>query len=359
MTAKLYTKNTWVDEVLADDARYDIKEDDGTPIQETVQVVLSTGVTTAGSPVNASRMNNLENGLDAVDTLLAILNELPDGTMLNGKITPSVASNDLTVAIKTNAGTDPSASDPVKIKIEGTWRTITAALSVTAAAATNWFGSGGTGFATVERKYYVYVGYNATDGVTLGFSPINPAYQYSDFNTTSTAATYCKISTIANAAAADKYANVGRFSATLSAGAGYTWSVPTFTPNNLVQRPCHEPDSGTWTPTVGTTAGADAAAASGQGQFMRVGRVVTGSLSITIDSTTAGTQAKVYFTLPFPSNLTNAVQLSGSISGPNVAGFLDHGTVHGDPTNDRAEVEIIPSTANNRSYYIIFQMLIL
>ena len=30
------------------------------------------------------------------------------------------------------------------------------------------------------------------------------------------------------------------FGATLSAGAGYTWSVPTFTVNNLIQRPIYE-----------------------------------------------------------------------------------------------------------------------
>ena len=52
--------------------------------------------------------------------------------MWNGKIVPSVASDNLTVALKTHAGTDPSATDPVYVMIGGVVRTITSALSATA-----------------------------------------------------------------------------------------------------------------------------------------------------------------------------------------------------------------------------------
>jgi hypothetical protein len=51
---------------------------------------------------------------------------------------------------------------------------------------------------------------------------------------------YCAISTISNAAAGDYYELIGRFAATLSAGAGYTWSVPTFTGANLIQHPIYQ-----------------------------------------------------------------------------------------------------------------------
>lgn len=162
------------------------------------------------------------------------------GFLLNGKIVPSVASNNLTVAIKGMDGNDPSASNPVYCRIGDTVRTITSALSVTKNAGTNWFNAGSAGLATKEIDYFVYLGYNATDGVVIGFARIPYPNEYDDFSATSTNEKYCAISTVTNAAAGDDYENVGRFAATLSAGAGYTWSVPTFTNKNLIQRPIYE-----------------------------------------------------------------------------------------------------------------------
>ena len=171
----------------------------------------------------------------------------PDGTVWNGRILPSVTSNNLTLALKTFAGTDPSATDPVYVTIGGTVRTITAALSVVTNAATNWSNAGGAELATKEHDRFAYLGYNATDGVVIGHSRIPYANLYSDFSATSTNEKYCAISTIANAAAGDNYVNIGRFAATLSAGAGYTWTVPTFTSANLIQRPIFETRKLTWT----------------------------------------------------------------------------------------------------------------
>lgn len=162
------------------------------------------------------------------------------GLMYNGKISVTVASNNLTLAVKTLAGNDPSASEPVYVYIGGAWRTITSALSVTAAAGTSWCNAGSAELATKEIDYFAYLGYNATDGVVVGFSRIPYATVYSDFNTTSTNEKYCRISTITNAAAGDEYVVIGRFAATLSAGAGYTWTAPSFTAANLIQRPIYE-----------------------------------------------------------------------------------------------------------------------
>jgi hypothetical protein len=160
--------------------------------------------------------------------------------LINGKIVPTVASNNLTVAIKTLADTDPSATNPVGIWIGNNLRWITGALSIAANAGTNWFASGSAELATREIDYFVYAGYNATDGITLGYARIPYAKLYSDFNTTTTNEKYARISTITNAAAGDNYVNIGRFAATLSAGAGYTWSVPSFTNKNLIQEPIYE-----------------------------------------------------------------------------------------------------------------------
>jgi len=187
-----------------------------------------------------------------VDALTRYSNlSLATGQMINGKIVVTVTSNNITLALKGADGNNPSASNPVYCKIGGVIRSVTAALSVTKNAATNWCNAGSSELAAKEIDYFAYLGYNATDGVTLGFSRIPYACQYSDFSTTTTDEKYCAISTITNAAATDYYNVIGRFAATLSAGAGYTWSVPTFTATNLIQRPIWETRWLYWLPTWG------------------------------------------------------------------------------------------------------------
>jgi len=177
---------------------------------------------------------------NAISTFANRAFSAPEGFLFNGKIVPSVASNNLTIAIKTLAGTNPSSTDPVYCRINGVVRTISSALSVTKNAGTNWCNAGSSELATKEIDYFVYLGYNATDGVVIGFSRIPYGSQYSEFSTTSTNEKYCAISTITNASSTDYYNVIGRFAATLSAGAGYTWTVPTFTAINLVQKPIFE-----------------------------------------------------------------------------------------------------------------------
>lgn len=179
------------------------------------------------------------------------------GFMINGKVSVTVASNNLTVAIKTLAGTDPGAADPVYVRIGDTVRSITAALSITKNAGTNWCNSGSSELAAKAVDYSVYLGYNATDGVVIGFSRFPGANQYGDFSATTTNEKYCAISTITTAASTDYYEVIGRFEATLSAGAGYTWSVPTYTAANLIQRPIYETRWLDWTP-VGSVSGGTA-----------------------------------------------------------------------------------------------------
>lgn len=177
----------------------------------------------------------------------------PQGSMINGKITTTVSSNNLTVAIKTLAGNDPTATDPVYVRIGNSIRTITAALSVTKNAGTNWFGSGGSMFATFEIDYFVYLGYNTTDGVVLGFARIPFARTYGDFNTTSTNEYYAAISTITNAASTDEYEVIGRFNAILSATASFNWSIPGT--SIIINRPIFNTRALTYTPTFSGTLG--------------------------------------------------------------------------------------------------------
>ena len=59
-----YTKTTWVDEVLAGAERFDIEDNVGTPIETNVQIKLATGVTVAGTPINATNLNKIEQALE-------------------------------------------------------------------------------------------------------------------------------------------------------------------------------------------------------------------------------------------------------------------------------------------------------
>lgn len=173
-------------------------------------------------------------------------------TMLNGKISVSVASNNITVAIKTLAGTDPSSSDPVYVRIGDTVRSITAALSVTKNAGTNWFNAGASEHAATELDYFVYLLWNttpATDIVDIGFARVPFFRVYSEASGTSTNEKYLAFGNASTPTSTDDMVNIGRFGATLSAGAGYTWTVPTFTTVNLIQRPIYETRWISWTPT--------------------------------------------------------------------------------------------------------------
>lgn len=194
---------------------------------------------------------------DVTDNLATYHNELaagiqkidgPQGWLQNGYISRTVASNNITVAVKTLAGADPSSTDPVSVRIGNTVRQITAALAVTKNAGTNWFNSGGTELAAQEIDYFVYIGYNATDGVVIGFARFSHGRVYSDFSTTATDASYCAISTITTAAATDEYELVGRFNATLSATASFNWSVPAT--SIVLSKPVDETRWLTWAPVT-------------------------------------------------------------------------------------------------------------
>ncbi len=188
-------------------------------------VVIKPNTEQVNQMVALARVSHKDNGEIKTAAIATSLNA-PQGFLLNGKIARTVATNNLTVAIKTLAGTDPTTDNPVYVRIGDTIRAITTALSVTKNAGTNWCNAGTNGLATFEIDYFVYLGYNTVDGVVIGFSRIPYATTYNDFNTTPADEKYAAISTITNATTTDEYEVVGRFNATLSASALYNWSVP-------------------------------------------------------------------------------------------------------------------------------------
>lgn len=173
----------------------------------------------------------------------------PEGFLINGKIVPSVSSNNLTVALKTLAGTDPSSSDPIYVKIGDTVRTISSALSVDAGAGTNWLLAGSNETAGKEIDFFVYLGVKTSDSsIKLGFSRIPYATNGSDFATTGSSERYCRMTSAEYPGDFGPFVNIGRFAATLSGA--LNWTVPTYTSANLIQRPIYDSRWLVWTPTI-------------------------------------------------------------------------------------------------------------
>lgn len=269
----------------------------------------------------ASHINSPQEEIAAIETLLGVNGGswISEGQMLNGKISVSVATNDLTVSLVTIAGTAASSTNPIYVRINNTVQKITAALSVKKLSGTNWCNSGGAELATKEVDYFVYLGYNATDGVVIGFSRIPYGTRYDSFSATSTNEKYCAISTITNAAASDYYTNIGRFGASLSTGASYAWSVPTFTNTNLIQRPIYNSRWLTYTSTVTWTGGAAPTTPSVTNTAYSVNND-TCMVQLFMTWTNAGTTiTQAVATLPF----------TGSPTSQSASGFLSNGSATG------------------------------
>lgn len=239
-----------------------------------------------------------------IDMLKIFPYPISEGQMINGKISPTVASNNLTLAVKTLAGNDPSASDPVYVMINGSLRTITSALSVTQNAGTNRFNAGSSELATKEIDYFAYLAWDSANSlVRLGFARIPYALIYSDFSGTSTAETFGAFNT--NPGATDSVTVIGRFAATLSAGAGYTWTVPTFTTKNLIQRPIFETRILTWQPSYSASGSMTwTSVTTRQADYQIIGKLVTIYCSF-IGTTGGTTNSQLFFTVPFTSAVTS------------------------------------------------------
>ncbi len=160
------------------------------------------------------------------------------GQMLNGKISPAVSSNDLILSLKTASGGTPSADDPIYININGTVRKVTAATSITLADGTNWMNLGSTELATIEQDIFAYAVWDSSDSVVaIAPSRFPDGRVVSNFHATTTNEKH--LGGYANFSGTDDVCLIGRFAATLSATAAFTWSVPAYTSENLIQEPIY------------------------------------------------------------------------------------------------------------------------
>lgn len=230
------------------------------------------------------------------------------GGLIGGYFDVTVASNNITVAIKTRIGADPSATNPVYVIINNTLRKISAATSVTKAAGTNWFNAGGAELATKEIDFFLYAIWNTTpvtDIVDIGFSRIPHGRVYSDFSGTTTNEKYLAYGNASAPTSTDSVENIGRFAATLSAGAGYTWSVPTFTNVNLIRKPTYETRLLTFAPQItysgGTTSPTSNTPSAATYQLDRAKMDVTIVSALVRGS---GNRTSTLFSIPFTLQTT-------------------------------------------------------
>lgn len=138
-------------------------------------------------------------------------------------------SGNMILALKNYEGNVPTSAKPVKYQDwNGTIRTITNWLytsNFNINAGTNHMNAGSAELATKEIDYFVYLWYSTVlSGDVLIISRFPSATVISDFNSTWTNEKYWFY--YWNFNTTDKVVNIGRFNATLSAGAWYTWSIP-------------------------------------------------------------------------------------------------------------------------------------
>jgi len=275
------------------------------------------------SPVGSDFLALVDSGtLQTQEIQLGDLNLLPEGWMYNGKLSPTIGSNNLTLAIKTKAGGDPSASDPVSVWIGGSFRRITSALSVTINAGTNTFNAGGAELAAKDIDFFPYLSFKTSAGaLVLLVSRIPYARLYSEFSTTATDDHYAAYSS--QPASTDDCVVIGRFRAQLSAAAAYNWSIPT---SAVINRPIYETDECTYTPvfsaiTVGNGTLTGKYKIVGRHMFFRVA-LVFGSTSAMADSF-----CSVPITPASHAGLADLSQLGGATFYDQSAPAIYHGAL--------------------------------
>lgn len=167
---------------------------------------------------------------------------------VNYQISPSISSNNLVLAIKGMDGNDPSTNSPVLIKVGNTYYRVTAATSFTKNAGTNWMDMGSSELAAKDVDLFVYAieETGGSAGLKFGYSRIPYAVHMADFVNTTTSPKYIA-GNWTNFNNTDNVTVIGRFRTQLSAGAGYTWSIPTA---KVINRPVFRTDTLDFTPTI-------------------------------------------------------------------------------------------------------------
>lgn len=259
----------------------------------------------------------------------------PEGFLIGGYITRSVVSNDLIVAIKTESGGDPSSSEPVRVVIGGVLRSITSALSITIADGANNFNAGGAELATREVDYFVYLSWRSAGGgsVVIGLARFPTAITYGGFNTTNTNDAYGVFS--ATPASSDVVTVIGRINATLSGGAGYTWSAPAT--DVIISRPIFNTRQLVYAPQW-TASSVNPSIGNGSltGRYQLIQDRLFVDVSQSMGSTTTYGTGEFMYSMPF-SAANNSVAYIGSAYALDAGTAYRHGAVRAG-SNDRTMI---------------------
>lgn len=193
-------------------------------------IITSTGIgirnvanTFTGSLTNTVTANRIYTLPDKTGTLATT--EEPD--FWKYVISRTVdGSGNMTTTLLNYLWATPSASAPVKIQVGGVVYTITSARSIVLNAGTNWMNLWSTELATKEVDLFSYLWYSTgTWWIVLlaGRNPNELTWAGNSFSPWDERF----MQTVGGAGTVSPVVNIGRFNTILSAGAGYTWSIPT------------------------------------------------------------------------------------------------------------------------------------
>lgn len=147
--------------------------------------------------------------------ILTTTSYAPEGFLINGRISVSVASNNLTVAIKGMDGNDPSGSNVVRARLDNVTREITSALSVTLNSGTDWFNLGASGHSAKPVYFYVSLLWNSSGSdVRLAFHRVMKDYTCALYSSTANTEVY--LAATGAFSSSDKIYPIGMIYATLS-----------------------------------------------------------------------------------------------------------------------------------------------
>jgi hypothetical protein len=284
-----------------------------------------------GSGVRATPLSGLAAGPDAPivdsDTVLAAFAKLQSqissvglpeplsrsaewtpGHLVNGRLVASVSGGNLTVAVKTLSGADPSSGNPVHVIVGDTARTLSEPLFVTASSGTNWLDLGAPETAGQTTDLFAYLVYDTLSSVTrICVSRIPSGRFYVDIS----AGYNQRKGSInnGNPGSSDRVENIGRLTVAISAAPACVWSIPVGA--TVCSSPVRETRWLGYTPIVSAPGGMTISGVSASCRYKIAGDTLfcQGTFSLTAGGTPSSTLLQ---SLPMGRSIATADESAGS-----------------------------------------------
>jgi len=110
--------------------------------------------------------------------------------------------------------------------------------------------------------------------------------------------------------------------------------------------------AGQWTPTANDIANLDASSSAAEGQYLRVGATVSGSVQITVNPTLTSTSTQTELDLPVSSNFGATSDAAGTCFAPGIAG--QGAAITADATSNELEVRWIATDVTSQEMDCVF-----